>query len=89
MCSQCPRKPFMYGKECLHLTFRPEIHSTTDRRHGIRVITDEIANEINIFDTMELGVEKGNLPDVVRDHPQEAESNIFGPVAAKGSGRQG
>lgn len=45
-----------------------EVDAVGDGVHGDRVSSDEEASEVNPGQVVELGVEAGQLPDVVADH---------------------
>lgn len=45
-----------------------EVDAVGDSVHGDRVSSDEEAPKVNSGQVVELGVEAGQLPDVVADH---------------------
>lgn len=45
-----------------------EVDAVGDGVHGDRVSSDEEASKVNPGQVVELGVEAGQLPDVVADH---------------------
>lgn len=47
---------------------REEVDAVGDSVHGDRVSSDEEAPKVNSGQVVELGVEAGQLPDVVADH---------------------
>ena len=55
---------------------RPVVDSVRDGTHGERMAADEVATEVDLTQTVQLGVETGDLTDVVADRNQQALRHV-------------
>ena len=61
---------------CLLRPFTPELDGVAQRVHGLAVAADEGAAEVDVRDVVDLGLQVGDLPDVVGDGVEEGAGDV-------------
>jgi hypothetical protein len=65
-------------EDSLHLSPAEKMDRRRDGGDGVGVVAQEGASEDNLFQPVLLGMEAGDMPDVVGNHAKEREGDVVG-----------